>query len=308
MAGVLLAGLVILFPVTRAEAQDYGTCAFQGLYGVRADTTLIVDGDDRAYPRLTATTEYKIPLAGPGVTAPGVAAPGVAALLGRTGDKDYEAALWCFLARRPLDQLARAGEYRQRPPVVRIKEAAPATNGKEATLELVLLDEVTGDLTSSTAPPLLGPWAVTLDSDFLQLQLKPINKEDYEKWRPRAFNSMSWTVRIQLSGLRFHQLEPKPVSTDGEREALWEPLVGDKSGAIRASVNLDVPNRIAIASGSGVWNDLSHASLALANAIFFYVPLLVLLFRHRKTFTMGAACWIPPVLGIVSGVSTTAAY
>lgn len=262
MAGVLLAGLVILFPATRADAQDEAICTHPTLSGVRvrADTRLVVHGADRTYPRLTATTDYEIPSAW----------PGVAALLRRSGDKNYHDALRCFIASWPLDQISQVGEYRQQPPaVVQIKEATPAASGKEATPALIVLrDEVTGDLNSRTAPPFLGPWKVEISSHNLELRLINKGTEDYKKWRPYAFDSIIWTARTQLSGLRFHQLEPTPVSTDGEREALWAPLAADESGVLRISVKLDVPTRIAIASGSGAMDAASHIILALINAFF----------------------------------------
>lgn len=313
MAGVLLAGLLILMPATRANAQGSVNCTDPILSGVKADATLDVDGANRSYPHLTATTKYEIPPTWSGTKA----------LLGSHGDKEYESALQCFLARWPFDKVLQLGEYRPSPPVVQV---TPAKNGKEGTPPLVVLhDVVTGDLTSHTAPPFLGPWDVTLNSDNLQLQLidkKTAKTTDYQNARPKAFDSTRWTVHVHLVGLHFHHLEPTPALTDGEKEALWEFPVGATSGQLRIGVELDIPAHMAIASDSGPMAAVSNIMLALVDAIF-YGTLLILLYRHQKALIatstakhgpqsqvpgdVRAACWIS-ALGLTLGIFRAAAY
>jgi hypothetical protein len=312
MAGVLLAVLAILFPVTQAKAQDIVDCPTSTLSAVKVNTTLTVGVGDRTYPHLKSTTDYEIPLNW----------PGVAALQGKPGDSGYDAALRCFIVSWGEEKISQSGEYRQQLPVVQIKDAMPAAKGKEATPpQIILHDEVTGDLIRSTTPPLLGPWKVTLESGYARFKLiaKDPSRlpEDPDPLLPGAFDSMIWTPTVKLlSDFRFHQLEPKPVSTDGEREASWAFHAGAESGKLLASVKLDIPARIAIASDSGWLDAFSYVFYAFVDAPVY----LAILFLTRRKFlvTISAsndavnlgvcsARWISR-FGLVLGTLKFAAY
>lgn len=312
MAGVLLAVLVILLPVAQAKAQDNGDCPNSTPSAVKVNTTLTVDVGDRTYPHLKSTTDYEIPPTW----------PGVAALQGKPGDKGYDAALQCFIVSWPQEKISQGGEYRQQSPVVQIKDAMPAVKGKEATPPRVILhDEVTGDLIRSTTPPLLGPWKVTLESGYARFKLivkdpfKLITK-DPDPVLPGAFDSMMWTATVKLSGFRFHQLEPKPVSTDGEREASWAFRAGAENGKLLASVKLDIPADIAIASDSGWLDAFSYVFYAFIDAPVYLA--ILFLTRRKSLETISAsndsvnlgvctARWISK-FGLILGTLKSTAY
>ena len=192
MTTVLLAAIITWFAAASANAQDDITCAEPTLSGVKANTTLSVVEVDHSYPHLTATTDYEIPLTW----------PGVAALLGHPGDEKYDAALRCFIAQWPSEQIAIVGEYRQQPPAVTVLEATPDANGRggAAPARIVLHDEVIGDLANQAAPPLLGPWEVEMESGHLKFHLIP---NGHAQYRPLAgtVNLVRSSVAGMIGGL-----------------------------------------------------------------------------------------------------------
>lgn len=256
----MLVAAPLLSSALPAQAAPAVDCSSTSLHGVRAITRIEVRSSRQSYPTIVSTTEYRIPLAWPGLVA-----------LLNEDDPDHDSALRCFLVQRDPQALDLRGESRDQPPRVRVdphvqpelglnvsnclptdppKDPPPKTPAKFSALT----DTVSGTITNGGRLPYLGPWAANLRGNDLELRiLDPrIEQAEYASSSAPGLAAADWTLTATVEGLALKGFQPTPLITDGASHACW---AGTTAQLLARSPNialgLPVAESIAISTARG---------------------------------------------------------